>query len=143
MALSRLVRVSSLPSSFSVVEATLHFYNFARPRASPGWSGHGEYLGKEKSGLIDSGPVTGVFRTVARYEAFIREGAKLNYRAEWHPGDGAPFLGPERFVKEDRERNNSAAHLPGRVAEGFAKARGGQIGTSRRHIASQGTWQTS
>jgi hypothetical protein len=23
----------------------------------------------------------------------------VNYRAEWHPGDGAPFLGPERFVK--------------------------------------------
>ena len=24
----------------------------------------------------------------------------MNYRAEWHPGDGAPFLGPERFVKK-------------------------------------------
>jgi len=24
----------------------------------------------------------------------------VNYRAEWHPGDGAPFLGPERFVKK-------------------------------------------
>jgi len=42
----------------------------------------------------------GELRTVARYEAFIREGAKVNYRAEWHPGDGAPFLGPERFVKK-------------------------------------------
>jgi putative transposase len=64
------------------------------------WSGHGEYLGKEKRGLIDSGPVMGELRTVARYEAFIREEAKVNYRAEWHPGDGAPFLGPERFVKK-------------------------------------------
>ncbi len=62
------------------------------------WSGHREYLGKEKSGLIDSRPVMEEFRTAARYEAFIREGAKVNYRAEWHPGDGAPFLGPERFV---------------------------------------------
>jgi hypothetical protein len=44
------------------------------------WSGHGEYLGKEKSGLIDSGPVMGELRTAARYEAFIREGAKVNYR---------------------------------------------------------------
>ena len=25
------------------------------------------------------------------YEAFIREGAKVNYRAEWHPGDGRRF----------------------------------------------------
>jgi hypothetical protein len=29
-----------------------------------------------------------------------RDGARVNYRAEWHPGDGAPFLGPERFVKK-------------------------------------------
>ena len=55
---------------------------------------------KKKSGLIDSGPVVGELRTAARYEAFIREGAKVNYRAEWHPGDGAPFLAPERFVKK-------------------------------------------
>lgn len=64
------------------------------------WSGHGGYLGKEKCGLIDSGPVMGELGTAARYEAFIREGAKVNYGAEWHPGDGAPFLGPERFVKK-------------------------------------------
>jgi hypothetical protein len=55
------------------------------------WSGHGEYLGTEKRGLIDSGPVMGELRTAARYEAFIREGAKVNYRAEWHPGDGRRF----------------------------------------------------
>ena len=70
-----------------------------RPGKWP-WSGHGEYLGTENRGLIDSGPVMGGLRTAARYEAFIRDGAKVNYRAEWHPGDGAPFLGPERFVKK-------------------------------------------
>jgi REP element-mobilizing transposase RayT len=64
------------------------------------WSGHGEYLGNEKRGLIDSGPVMGQLRTVGGYEVFIRDGAKVNYRAEWHPGDGAPFLGPERFAKK-------------------------------------------
>ena len=76
--------------------------------SEPRWSssqenGHGvvtEYLGKEKRGPIDSGPVMGQLRTAAGYEAFIRDGAKVNYRAEWHPGDGAPFLGPERFVKK-------------------------------------------
>jgi REP element-mobilizing transposase RayT len=68
------------------------------------WSGHGEYLGKEKRGLIDSGPVMGELRTAARYEAFIRDGAKVKYRAEWHPADGAPFLGPERFVKKIAKR---------------------------------------
>jgi len=41
------------------------------------WSGHGEYLGKDKRGLIDSGPVMGGLRTAARYEAFIRDGGKL------------------------------------------------------------------
>jgi hypothetical protein len=35
-----------------------------------------------------------------RYEKFIREGVKEGYRAEWHPGDHAPFLGPESFVKK-------------------------------------------
>jgi hypothetical protein len=34
-----------------------------------------------------------------RYEKFIREGVKESYRAEWHPGEQAPFLGPEKFVK--------------------------------------------
>jgi hypothetical protein len=33
----------------------------------------------------------GELRTAARYEAFIREGAKVNYRTEWHPGDGRRF----------------------------------------------------
>ena len=42
----------------------------------------------------------GELGTATRYEAFIRKGAKVNYRVEWHPGDGAPFLGPERFVKK-------------------------------------------
>jgi hypothetical protein len=41
-----------------------------------------------------------VCRTVTRYEAFAREGAKVNYRADWHPGDGTPFLGRECFVKK-------------------------------------------
>ncbi|MGH7770971.1 MAG: hypothetical protein ACREQA_01895 [Candidatus Binatia bacterium] len=39
-------------------------------------------------------------RTTARYEAFIRDGVKDTYRSEWHPGDHAPFLGSERFVKK-------------------------------------------
>jgi hypothetical protein len=64
-------------------------------------------VGKEKHGLIDSGAVMGELRTASRYEAFIRDGAKVNYRAEWHPGDGAPFLGPERFVKKTQSRHPS------------------------------------
>jgi REP element-mobilizing transposase RayT len=55
------------------------------------WSGHGEYLGKDKRGLIDAGPVMEELRTAARYEAFVREGARESYRAEWHPGDHAHF----------------------------------------------------
>ena len=33
------------------------------------------------------------------YEAFVREDIKETYRAEWHPGDHAPFLGSEKFLK--------------------------------------------
>jgi hypothetical protein len=101
------------------------------------WSGHGDYLGNEKRGLIDSGPVMGELKTAARYEAFIREGAKVNYRGEWRPGDGAPFLGPERFVKKYRQRNSPAVHLPALVADGFTQERCGQVESFRRDIASQ------
>lgn len=64
------------------------------------WSGHGEYLGKQKRGLIDPGPVMEELGNAARYEEFIRDGVKEGYRAEWHPGEQAPFLGPEKFVKQ-------------------------------------------
>lgn len=69
------------------------------------WSGHREYLGRDKRGLIDPGPVMAELQTSGRYEAFVREGIKGSYRAEWHPGDHAPFLGSERFIKRiARER---------------------------------------
>jgi len=63
------------------------------------WSGHGEYLGTTPRGLIDPGPVLGAVKTPAQYEAFVREGSKEGYRAEWHPGESIPFLGTSRFVK--------------------------------------------
>ena len=73
--------------------------NLVKRPAEWRWSGHGEYLGKQKRGLIDPGPVIEELRSPARYEQFIREGVKESYRAEWHPGEQAPFLGPEKFVK--------------------------------------------
>jgi len=63
------------------------------------WSGHGEYLRKHKRGLINPGPVMGELRRPARYEAFVRDGIKEGYRAEWHPGDHEPFLGAEGFLR--------------------------------------------
>jgi putative transposase len=38
------------------------------------WSGHGEYLGKSKNGLIGAGAVMEEFKTPTRYEAFVRAG---------------------------------------------------------------------
>ncbi len=75
------------------------------------WSGHGEYLGREKRGLLDPGPVMGGFRTPAQYEAFVREGSKRGYRAEWHPGESAPFLGVEELVKGRVEERKGGALL--------------------------------
>jgi REP element-mobilizing transposase RayT len=72
------------------------------------WSGHGEYLGTAKRGLIDSGPVLGQLPTPARYEDFVRAGTKGGYRKEWHPGDSAPFLGAEEFVKRVTKRKGPA-----------------------------------
>jgi len=69
---------------------------------SPGawkWSGHNEYLGTARRGIIDPGPVLGEFKSQRKYESFLREGAKSGYRVEWHPGDASPFLGDEAFVR--------------------------------------------
>jgi hypothetical protein len=63
------------------------------------WSGHNEYLGTARQGLIDPGPVLGELGSPRKYEVFLREGAKSGYRPEWHPSDAAPFLGAEAFVK--------------------------------------------
>jgi len=74
------------------------------------WSGHGEYLGQTQRKLVDPGPVMAELRSKARYEAFIREGIKDPYRAKWHPGDHAPFLGSDRFVRKiAREKAPPAA----------------------------------
>ncbi len=69
-----------------------------RPGKWP-WSGHGEYLGKTRRGLIDSGPVQEILGLPDQYDAFVRAGLKDGYRPEWHPGDQVPVLGPERFKK--------------------------------------------
>lgn len=63
------------------------------------WSGHNEYMGTARRGLIDPGPVLGELGSPRKYEAFLRDGLKGGYRPEWHPGDAAPFLGNETFVR--------------------------------------------
>jgi hypothetical protein len=40
------------------------------------------------------------FKTPIRYQAFVRAEMKEPFREEWHPGDHAPFLGREEFVKK-------------------------------------------
>ncbi len=77
------------------------------------WTGHGEYLRKSHRGLIDPGSVMDELKTPKRYEAFIREGTKESYRAEWHPGEQAPFLGTAEFVKKlTRPRKKDAPRRP-------------------------------
>ena len=38
----------------------------------------------------------------------MREGVQSGYRAEWHPSDTTPFLGPEKFVKRVAKRQESS-----------------------------------
>jgi len=52
--------------------------------------------------------VGGRLPTPARYEAFVREGIKEGYQAEWHPSESAPFLGSEQFVKRVAKRQESS-----------------------------------
>jgi hypothetical protein len=49
------------------------------------------------------------------FEAFVREGVKGGYRAEWYPSESAPFLGLEKFVPrvvKRRERSLLRRHPP-------------------------------
>jgi REP element-mobilizing transposase RayT len=74
------------------------------------WSGHNEYLGTARHGLIDPGPVLGELPRPKPYEAFVREGWKGSYRPELHPGDASPFLGGEAFVRRlAKTRRRSAS----------------------------------
>jgi putative transposase len=76
------------------------------------WSGHGEYLRRDHRGLIDPSPVMDELGTRERYEAFIRGGVKESYRAEWHPGEHAPFLGATGFVKKLTKPRKEAPRQP-------------------------------
>jgi hypothetical protein len=80
----------------------------------------------------------GELRTAARYEAFIRDGAKVKYRAEWHPGDGAPFLGPERFIKKIA-KETIAPPVSRRVSlKGLLKSVASQSGLSAEILLRKG-----
>ena len=70
-----------------------------RPEDWP-WSGHRCYLGTVLDPLIDAGPVMGLLQSPKRYADFVRQGRGADYVPEWHPGEGSPYLGDERFVRQ-------------------------------------------
>ena len=64
------------------------------------------------------------FKTPTRYQAFVRAGVKEPYREEWHPGDHAPFLGKEEFVKKvAAPKRQNGATRPAKPEVLQAKAR--------------------
>lgn len=101
------------------------------------WSGHREYLRKQKRGLIRPGPVMAQLKTAARYEAFVRDGIKQGYRSEWHPGDSKPFLGVEEFVdrivKGKKETSSRRPVAMETLCKQVAKAEGFTIEALRGH----------
>ena len=80
----------------------------------------------------------GQLKTAARYEAFIRDGAKVNYRAEWHPGDGAPFLGPERFVKKIAKESVAPRSARGATLREILKGAAAKSGLSAEILLRKG-----
>jgi hypothetical protein len=103
------------------------------------WSGHGEYLGTSKNGLIDAGAVMKKFKTPIPYQAFVRAGAKELYREEWHPGDHARFLGKEEFVKKAAapKRQNGATTRPAKL-EVLLKAKAKEAGLEPQAVKRRG-----
>lgn len=106
------------------------------------WSGHGEYLGTSKNGLIDAGAVMEEFKTPNRYEAFVRAGVKEPYREEWHPGDHAPFLGKEDFVKKvAAPKRQNGATRPAKL-DVLLKAKAREAGLKPQAVARPGKSRT-
>ncbi len=106
------------------------------------WSGHGEYLGTSKNGLIDAGAVMEEFKTPTRYEAFVRAGMKEPYREEWHPGDHAPFLGKQEFVKKvAAPKKEKGATRPLKL-EVLLKAKAREAGLEPQAVARRGKSRT-
>ena len=73
------------------------------------WIGHGEYLGRDKGGIIDQGLVLsqlGGSKGPARrnYRRFIGEGLKEGHQKKYYEVKDQRFLGDENFFEEVEER---------------------------------------
>jgi hypothetical protein len=82
------------------------------------------------------------FKTPTRYEAFVRAGVKEPYREEWHPGDHAPFLGREEFVKRvAAPKRPNGAIRPAKL-EVLLKAKAKEAGLEPQAVARRGKSRT-
>lgn len=78
------------------------------------WSGHSEYIGMRKRGLIDSGLVSDIFgrgeRGYNKYKRFLEDGMGVGYKDEFHPKESNPFLGSGEFtckILDERSKRKS------------------------------------
>ena len=83
----------------------------------------------------------GQLRTAASYESFSRGGAKVNYRAEWHPRDGAPFLGPERFVKKIAKETVPPSSSRRATLRDLLKSVAAKSGLSAENYCARADWE--
>ena len=82
------------------------------------------------------------FKTPQRYQAFVRAGVKEPYREEWHPGDHAPFLGREEFVKKVAvPKRPTGATRPTKL-EVLLKAAAREAGLAPQAVARRGKSRT-
>lgn len=69
------------------------------------WSSHLSYIGLEKNNIVDIDNVLGHFSTRRndarnKYDKFIREGLKQDYRKDLYPRKKFPCLGEKEFLEE-------------------------------------------
>ena len=67
------------------------------------YSGHGAYLGRDRSGLVDVNPLLryfGAIKTEARksYLAFVRGGKGLDVQGHFYPSEESRLLGSDEFI---------------------------------------------
>jgi hypothetical protein len=73
------------------------------------WSSHRDYLGQEKSDLIDMGFPLSLFHRQAGasrrlYARFVNDGIAMGHKEDLYPSPSMPCLGEQSFVDDYQER---------------------------------------
>ena len=69
------------------------------PDAYP-YSGHRDYLGADRGGLVDAGPILSMFGGRSAYRRFVRAGVSAGHEVRYYQTEDQQFLGARGFAQK-------------------------------------------